>query len=85
MVIEAQKVVTLNYVLKDNDGNKPLRELLGGDTPKEVIVVPVIVDGKVAALLYGDNGSDDGSIGHIGDLERVVARVARDMGKKRHE
>lgn len=71
--------------LKDTEDNKPLRELLGGDTPKEVIVVPVIVDGTVAALLYGDNGSVDGPIGHIGDLERVVARVARDMGKKRRE
>jgi hypothetical protein len=36
-------------------------------------------------VLYGDNGSDEGTIGHIGDLERVVARVAREMGKKRHE
>jgi hypothetical protein len=39
----------------------------------------------VAAVLYGDNGSDEGEIGHIGDLERVVARVAREIGKKRHE
>jgi len=48
-------------------------------------VIPVIVDRKVAAVLYGDNGSDESAIGHIGDLERVVARVARDMGSKRHE
>jgi hypothetical protein len=71
--------------LKDGEGNKPLRELLGGEAPTEVIVIPVIVAGKVAAILYGDNGADDGGIGHIGDLERVVARVAREMGKKRHE
>jgi len=71
--------------LKDSDGNKPLQELLGDEVPPEVIVIPVIVEQKVAAVLYGDNGSDGGEIGHIGDLERVVARVARDMGKKRHE
>lgn len=71
--------------LKDGDGNKPLRELLGDEDPNEVIVIPVIVDGKVAAVLYGDNGSDDDAIGHIGDLERVVARVAREMGKKSRE
>jgi hypothetical protein len=71
--------------LKDSDGNKPLRELLGDEAPREVIVIPVIVERKVAAVLYGDNGSDDVEIGHIGDLERVVARVAREMGKKRHE
>ena len=70
--------------LKDGDGNKPLRELLGHDAPKEMIVIPIIVDRKVAAVLYGDNGSEDSAIGQIGDLERVVARVAREMGKKRH-
>ena len=71
--------------LKDSDGNKPLLELLGEESPREVVVIPVIVEGTVAAVLYGDNGSNDGEIGHIGDLERVVARVAREMGKKRHE
>jgi hypothetical protein len=71
--------------LKEGEGNLPLVDLLGDEVPQEVFVIPVIVDRKVAAVLYGDNGSDDVSIGHIGDLERVVARVAREMGKKRHE
>jgi hypothetical protein len=71
--------------LKNSDGNQPLLELLGEESPREVIVIPVIVERTVAAVLYGDNGSDEGEIGHIGDLERVVARVAREIGKKRHE
>jgi hypothetical protein len=71
--------------LKDGDGNRPLRELLGDEVPREVIVIPVIVDRKVAGVLYGDNGSDNVAIGHIGDLERVVARVAREMGRKRRK
>jgi hypothetical protein len=71
--------------LKDGEGNRPLKELLGDEEPGEVIVIPVIVDHKVAAVLYGDNGSDENAIGHIGDLERVVARVAREMGSNRHE
>jgi len=71
--------------LKASDGNKPLQDLLGDEVPREVIVIPVIVEQKVAAVLYGDNGSGDGEIGHIGDLERVVARVAREMGKKSRE
>ncbi len=66
--------------LKDAEGNRPLQELLGDEGPKEVIVIPVIVDDKVAAVLYGDNGSDESAIGQIGDLERVVARVARELG-----
>jgi hypothetical protein len=69
--------------LKDGDGNLPLRELLGKPIRGEVIVVPVLVDGKVAAVLYGDQGREEGSIGHIGDLERVVARVAREMERTR--
>lgn len=71
--------------LKDGDGNRPLQDLLGNEDPKEVIVIPVIVDDKVAAVLYGDNGSDESAIGHIGDLERVVARVARELGDRRGE
>ena len=48
-----------------------------------MIAIPVIVDGRVAAVFYGDNGVDGGSIGHTGDLERVVAAVAREMGNRR--
>lgn len=69
--------------LRDGAGNRPLRELLGEGEPDEVIAVPVIVDGRVAAVFYGDNGIDGGPIGQIGDLERVVAAVAREMGRFR--
>ncbi len=71
--------------LKDGDGNQPLKDLLGNDGPKEVIVIPVIVEDKVAAVLYGDNGSNESAIGQIGDLERVVTRVAREIGDTRSE
>jgi len=71
--------------LKDGDGNRPLKDLLGNDGPKEVIVIPVIVEDKVAAVLYGDNGSDESAIGQTGDLERIVTRVARELGDTRNE
>jgi hypothetical protein len=70
--------------LKDGAGNRPLQELIGDDLPHEVIVVPVIVDNQVAAVLYGDNGQDSDAIGHTGELERVVARVAREMRTFQH-
>ena len=70
---------TYRGAIKGGAGNRPLQELIGGSLPNEVIVVPVIVDGQVTAVLYGDNGSDSGMIGNTGDLERVVARVAREM------
>jgi hypothetical protein len=69
--------------LRDGAGNRPLRELLGEGAPDEVIAIPVIVDGRVAAVFYGDNGIDGGPIGQTGDLERVVAAVAREMGRFR--
>lgn len=71
--------------LKDGEGNQPLKDLLGNDGPKEVIVIPVIVEDRVAAVLYGDNGSDDNAIGQTGDLERIVTRVARELGDSRGE
>jgi len=70
--------------LRDGAGNNPLRELLGEGEPEEVIAIPVIVDGRVAAVFYGDNGIGGGPIGHTGDLERVVATVAREMGRFRY-
>jgi len=69
--------------LKESAGNRPLMELLGEKKPAEVVAVPVIVDGQVAAVLYGDTGPDEGPIGSIGDLERAVARVAREMVSSR--
>ena len=71
--------------LRDGAGNRPLRELLGDGEPDEVIAVPVIVDGRVAAVFYGDNGIDGGPIGRTSDLERVVAAVAREMGRFRSD
>ena len=65
--------------LKDGAGNRSLTELLGEVVPKDVLAVPVIVEGEVTAVLYGDNGSDEDPIGAIGDIEREVARVAGEM------
>jgi len=70
--------------LRDGAGNGPLKELLGEGEPDEVVAIPVIVDGRVAAVFYGDNGIGGGPIGHTGDLERVVAAVAREMGRFRN-
>ncbi|MFV2072074.1 MAG: DUF4388 domain-containing protein [Thermoanaerobaculales bacterium] len=69
--------------LKESAGNRPLMELLGEKAPAEVVAVPVIVDGQVTAVLYGDAGPGEGPIGSIGDLERAVARVAREMVSSR--
>ena len=69
--------------LRHGEGNRPLRELLGEGETDEVIAIPVIVGGRVAAVFFGDNGVDGGPIGNTGDLERVVAAVAREMGNRR--
>jgi hypothetical protein len=69
--------------LKEGTGNRSLVELLGGTLPQEVVAVPVIVEREVAAVLYGDNGTEDRPIGAIGGLEREVARIAREMHDSR--
>ena len=71
--------------LKESAGNRLLIDLLDGKEPTEVVAVPLIIDSQVAAVLYGDTGLGEEPIGSIGDLERAVARVAREMVGSRSE
>lgn len=49
---------------------------LGGDQPSEAFVAPIIVQGKVVMLLYGDNLPDGGSIGDTSTLEIFLAQAS---------
>lgn len=49
---------------------------LGGKTPKDVFVCPVLVGDKVALLLYGDNVTDDEPIGDTSSLEIFLAQTS---------
>jgi hypothetical protein len=54
---------------------------LGGLTPAEIVVVPMVVSGGVVALLYGDNLPDSRPIGPIDALELLMLQAGLAMEK----
>jgi len=63
--------------LKATVHNTHFIEQLGGSFPDEVIAVPMLVSGVVAAILYGDNAPSGRPIGRIDWLEAVIDHTAR--------
>ena len=61
--------------------NDYLVKQLGGRVPREVIVVPAVVDGEVMAIFYGDNLPSEVSIGPVGDLELALAQACLSQAK----
>jgi len=55
--------------------NDFLVKQLGGAFPREVVVVPAVVDGHVVALLYGDNAPSDAPIGPASGLEAAMTEA----------
>lgn len=52
-----------------------LIEQLGGDRPKEVYTGPIVTDGKVVAVLYGDNLPDNQAIGDTMALDIFLSQA----------
>jgi hypothetical protein len=61
--------------------NEYLAIQLGGLIPPEVVVVPMIVNGNVVALLYGDNLPKASPIGPIDALELLMLEAGLAMEK----
>jgi hypothetical protein len=66
--------------------NDYLVRQLGGRVPREVVVVPAVVDSEVTAIFYGDNVPSEAAIGPAGDLEEALlhactSRAAGGEGK----
>jgi hypothetical protein len=53
-------------------GNDRLAEALGGVLPREVVVIPIVVNGTAAFALYGDNVPDQQPIGSTEALEVLM-------------
>ena len=68
--------------------NEFLIKQLGGVFPREVVVVPAILDGTVVALLYGDNVPSNAPIGPTTSLEAAMleacARYVRPLPAENH-
>ncbi len=61
--------------------NEFLVAQLGGGFPREVAVIPAIVDGTVVALLYGDNVPSGDPIGQIAALEAATLEACARHGR----
>lgn len=58
-----------------------LREHLGGDLPEEIFLGPIVSEGKVVAILYGDNLPEKKPIGDTEALEIFLSQAGLAMEK----
>ena len=65
----------------DSAWDQYLIKELGGKEPVEFFLVPLVSNGKVAALLYGDNLPDDRGVPNIAGLEIFVYQAGLAMEK----
>ncbi len=65
----------------ESQWNNFLFSKLGGGTPSEVFLGPIISEGKVVALLYGDNLPENSQIGDTVSLEIFLSQAGMAMEK----
>lgn len=71
----------MKTALSDSDWDQYLREQLGGGTPQELFLGPVISEGRVVAVLYGDNLPEKKGIGDTESLEIFLSQAGLAMEK----
>ena len=67
--------------LKACPWNDQLVRILGGPVPHEVVVLPIIVDGMIAGLFYGDNVPQNTAIGPLNALELLMIEAGLALEK----
>ncbi len=72
---------TFHGTLDKNTWNEYLVQQLGGKWPVEVLIVPLISDGKVIAILYGDNAPHQQKIENTEGLEAFIRVAGFAFGK----
>jgi hypothetical protein len=72
---------TFHGVLDKNAWNENLVKRLGGHWPLEVLIAPLISDGKVIAILYGDNAPRQQKIENTEGLEAFIRVAGFAFGK----
>ncbi len=71
--------LTWRGALEPTPWNRHLLDRLGGLTPAEAVVMPMVVGGVVRVVLYGDNLPELRPVGSIDALESVVTEAALAM------
>ncbi|MBI3755928.1 MAG: hypothetical protein HY265_07195, partial [Deltaproteobacteria bacterium] len=69
------KKMTIKKSLEKNRVHEYLIKELGGGWPSETFLAPLLVSGRVAALLYGDNLPEEKPIGDTEALEIFLAQA----------
>ncbi len=59
-----------------------LLRLLGGPAPNEVVAIPIVVDGMIAAVFYGDNVPGGEPIGSIRGIELLMIEAGLAMERR---
>jgi hypothetical protein len=65
--------------LREASWNDRLVEQLGGRRPSEAVVIPIVVDGMIAGMFYGDNAATDRPIGSVQALELLAIEAGLAM------
>lgn len=65
--------------------NDAFVETLGGARPVETVVIPVVVDGEVPLIFYGDNLPEAARIGGVEILEMLALYAGIEMEKSKLE
>lgn len=71
--------------LRDTAWNRYLVDQLGGVEPADVAVVPLLIEGAVVAIFYGDNLPDRSVIGTVDGLEILTHEIGLAVEKARLE
>jgi len=78
----AEIMQTYRGALKHCRWNEELVKLLGGPVPSEVVAIPIVVDGMIAAVFYGDNVPEGEPIGSIRGLELLMIEAGLAMERR---
>jgi hypothetical protein len=78
----AEIMQTYRGPLKRCRWNDELIKLLGGAVPNEVVAIPIVVDGMIAAVFYGDNVPEGEPIGSIRGLELLMIEAGLAMERR---
>jgi hypothetical protein len=67
--------------LETSENNNYLMNELGGAMPESVLAIPLIVDGKVALIVYGDNLPERKSLRGVETLEIFMSQAGMALEK----
>jgi hypothetical protein len=67
--------------LEQSDSNKYLINELGGALPEQVLAIPLVVDGKIALVVYGDNLPEKKQIKGMDTLEIFMNQAGMALEK----